>query len=675
MEKLFADIQYIKGIGPKKTKLLHRLGIKFVFDLLWHMPRTYLNRDNVQNIGTVKIGENANLKGRVMAVKKHRARSGMLIFKAMIQDATGLIQAVWFNQPYIETYAQIGREIYISGKVKASYEGLELNVTDYEIMDNLHNSRTILPIYPLTEGLNQKFMRSIILNILDDYLVYYPEIFSKQVRDKYNIGDIRHAFMNIHFPTTREAYVIARKRLALEELFLFQLSINKNKPAAVSDGFVIHQDKTDLVNNLKNNLPFKLTGAQNRVLKEIFSDMEKPLAMNRLIQGDVGSGKTAVAALAMAKCVASGFQSALMAPTEILAEQHFNSISKFFNKSEVVIARLTGSSTAAEKRMILEAISNGNIDILIGTHALIQTDVFFQNLGLVVIDEQHRFGVRQRAALANKGYFPDVLVMTATPIPRTLALTVYGDLDFSVIDELPPGRIPVKTMYVKNSHRQKVYKFIANQVKEGRQVYIVCPLVEESEKQDLQAAVTLYEDLKNNIMRDFKVGLIHGRLKAAEKDYVMNSFKQGNINVLVSTTVIEVGVDVPNASIIVIEQAERFGLSQLHQLRGRVGRGSIESYCILIAEPKTEEALKRLKIMEKTNDGFELANEDLTIRGPGDFWGVRQHGLDQLKVANLVQDQKLIELSKVILKENRDIANIQDYINKKFSQEKEIAPN
>ncbi len=672
MDRLFGDIQYIKGIGPKRVKLLSRLNIKSAFDLLWHMPRAFLNRDNFQSIAEVKIGEQASLKGRVVAVKKQRARSGMQIFKAMVQDKSGFIQAVWFNQPYLESYVKPGIEIYISGKTKSSYEGLELNVTDYEIMDSFINTRKILPIYPLTEGLNQKFMRTVMLNVLDDYLAFYPEIFPAHIRDQHDLSDIKTAFRNMHFPTSREAYAAARKRLALEELFLFQLSIDK--PALPSGG-IIHKEKTALVSAIMNSLPFKLTNAQNRVLQEIFRDMEKPLPMNRLIQGDVGSGKTAVAALAMAKCVASGFQSVLMAPTEILADQHFSSLTKFFSQSQVVIARLTGSTPAAEKRMILEAVVQGNIDILIGTHALIQGDVIFQNLGLAVIDEQHRFGVKQRAALANKGTFPDVLVMTATPIPRTLALTVYGDLDLSVIDEMPPGRIPVKTLYVKSSHRHKVYNFIRNELKEGKQVYVVCPLVEESEKQDLQAAVTLYEDLKSNIMQDFKVGLLHGRLKAAEKDYIMSRFKEGALDLLVSTTVIEVGVDVPNASIIVIEQAERFGLSQLHQLRGRVGRGNIESYCFLIAEPKTEEALKRLKVMEKTNDGFVLANEDLNIRGPGDFWGVRQHGLDQLKVANLAKDQRLIELSKKILNENNDFKNLHYYINKKFNKDHEIAPN
>lgn len=673
MDKLFENIQYVKGIGPKRSKLLQRLDIYSPFDLLWHMPRTYINRENIPSISTVKIGEYVHLKGQVVSVNTFRARNGMHIFKATIKDSAAYFQAVWFNQPFIEKYIKTGREIFVSGKVKNSYEGYEVNVTDYELVDEINTSKKILPIYPLTEGLNQKFMRQIILTTLDEYLPFYPDIFPENVKETYNLGDIRPAFYNLHFPESREAYRVARKRLAVEELSLFQLSIKK--PAVSETGYIIHKEITPLVSEIVENLPYDLTNAQRQVLNEIFRDMEKPRQMNRLIQGDVGSGKTVVAALAIAKCVASSFQAALMAPTEILAEQHYISLSSFFSKTSVVIARLTSSTPLAEKNMILEALATGDIDILIGTHSLIQDNIIFKNLGLAVIDEQHRFGVKQRATLANKGDFADTLVMTATPIPRTLALTVYGDLDISVIDELPPGRKPIKTYYVKNLHRQKVYNYIKNELKKGLQAYVVCPLIEESEKQDLKAAETLYEELKTGILQEFKLGLLHGKLKPQEKDYIMQSFKRGELDLLVATTVIEVGVDVPNASIIVIEQAERFGLSQLHQLRGRVGRGNIESYCFLVAEPKNEVALHRLKAMENSNDGFILANEDLAIRGPGDFWGVRQHGLDQLKVANLIKDRELIELSKSIIKENFAFNNLDIYINKKFNKAKEIAPN
>ncbi len=673
MDKLFGNVQYVKGIGPKRSKLLARLNIYSIFDLLWHMPRAYINRDRIPNIDTVKIGEYNHLQGEVISVNSLRARKGMHIFKAVLKDAAGYFQAVWFNQPFLEKYIRPGQEIFVSGKVKSGYEGLEINVSEYELNDPINTKHKILPIYPLTEGLNQKFMRQTMLTVLDEYLNYYPDIFSVPLKDKYNLGDIRPAFYNLHFPASGQAYKVARKRLAVEELCLFQLSLRK--PLVSENGHIIHKEIKPLVKEIMENLHFDLTHAQRKVINEIFSDMEKPRQMNRLIQGDVGSGKTVVAALAMAKAVASGFQAALMAPTEILAQQHFFSLSQFFKQSDVVMACLTSSTPPKEKQMILEALQAGHIDLLIGTHSLIQEDIFFKNLGLAVVDEQHRFGVKQRANLANKGEYTDILIMTATPIPRTLALTVYGDLDVSIIDELPPGRKPIKTYYIKNPDRDKLYNFIKEELKKGLQVYVVCPLIEESEKQDLQAAQTLYYELKSGILKDFRLGLLHGRLKSAEKDYIMHRFKAGELDLLVTTTVIEVGVDVPNASIIVIEQAERFGLSQLHQLRGRVGRGNVESYCYLIAEPKSEEALQRLKAMERTNDGFILANEDLNIRGPGDFWGVRQHGLDQLKVANLIKDKDLIELSKNIINEDYDFSNLERYINKKFNKDKEIAPN
>ncbi|MDD2372770.1 MAG: ATP-dependent DNA helicase RecG, partial [Syntrophomonadaceae bacterium] len=467
-------------------------------------------------------------------------------------------------------------------------------------------------------------------------------------------------------------------RLAVEELFLFQLQIRQVDQQLAQGDYVMHREKTDLLKQLTANFPFRLTSAQKQVVAEIFADMESASPMNRLLQGDVGSGKTVVAALAMAKAVASGFQAAIMAPTEILAQQHYTALERFFSGHGVTVARLTGGTPGADRRLILEALRNGEIDLLVGTHALIQDDVVFDRLGLVVIDEQHRFGVRQRAALSDKGNSPDVLVMTATPIPRTLALTVYGDLSLSVIDELPPGRKAIRTYFIKPQQRQRLYQFIHEQVHNKAQTYIVCPLVEESEKQDLLAAASLYEELKTRVFPTLSVGLIHGRLKPAEKDMVMQMFKQGKIQILVSTSVIEVGVDVPNASIMVIEQAERFGLSQLHQLRGRVGRGHKQSYCFLIADPRNEEAIRRLQAMEKTNDGFELAEEDLRIRGPGEFWGVRQHGLDGLKVANLSKDKKLVELSQVLGEEIRQgqiNPQLEKYIALKFKKSNQVAPN
>ena len=679
MDRLIKDLQYIKGVGPKRSRQLHRLGLDTVFDLLWNIPRAYFNRANVNRIAELKDGEAASIKGKICSTGTSRTRGGMIIFKALVEDDSGAITAVWFNQPFMSRIIKPGQDVFLSGKPRrSSFSTTEFNVSEYEIIEDEDIQYQVLPVYALTEGLSQKMMRFITLNSLRDYLDYYPEVLEEKLRKKYNLCPIDYAFNNIHFPDSREAYRQARKRLAVEELFLFQLQIRQVDQQLAQGDYVMHREKTDLLKQLTANFPFRLTSAQKQVVAEIFADMESASPMNRLLQGDVGSGKTVVAALAMAKAVASGFQAAIMAPTEILAQQHYTALERFFSGHGVTVARLTGGTPGADRRLILEALRNGEIDLLVGTHALIQDDVVFDRLGLVVIDEQHRFGVRQRAALSDKGNSPDVLVMTATPIPRTLALTVYGDLSLSVIDELPPGRKAIRTYFIKPQQRQRLYHFIHEQVHNKAQTYIVCPLVEESEKQDLLAAASLYEELKTRVFPTLSVGLIHGRLKPAEKDMVMQMFKQGKIQILVSTSVIEVGVDVPNASIMVIEQAERFGLSQLHQLRGRVGRGHKQSYCFLIADPRNEEAIRRLQAMEKTNDGFELAEEDLRIRGPGEFWGVRQHGLDGLKVANLSKDKKLVELSQVLGEEIRQgqiNSQLEKYIALKFKKSNQVAPN
>ena len=680
MESLLKELQYIKGVGPKRNKDLQKLGVHNIFDLLWHVPRAYFNRSNLSAIKDLPLNTTVNLQARVLSTTQNRTGRGFHIFKALLEDDSGLITAVWFNQPYLFNTIKSGQEILVTGKVDGRYRELQMHVSAYEILDGELGEFNIVPIYPLSGSLNQKSLRKMMQYVLDYYLPDYPEILTPAIKEKFGLTDIHTALRSIHFPLSAEAYLAARKRLAFEELLLFQLSLKKFKVKDRAAGnYVIHQDKTDLSAQLRNKLPFILTHDQEKVLQEIFADMESPRIMNRLLQGDVGAGKTVVAALAMAKAVASGYQAALMAPTEILAQQHYLALQKLFADSEVIMACLTGGTPLPERRMILQAAQSGEINILLGTHALIQEQVEFNHLGLVIIDEQHRFGVRQRALLSQKGDNPDVLVMTATPIPRTLALTVYGNLDLSVIRELPPGRKPVKTRYLPRSARHHAYDFARQLIKQGEQAYVVCPLVEESEKQDLQAALSLYEELSHSIYAEFPLGLIYGRMKAAEKDLIMQRFKSGQIKVLVSTTVIEVGVDVPNASVIIIEHAERFGLSQLHQLRGRVGRGRHQSYCILLAEARTEEAKRRLKAMENSNDGFELANEDLAIRGPGDFWGVRQHGLQELKIASLIKDLDLINTSIEVAGQMEQeciqspIMNI--YIKNKFKQSHEIASN
>jgi ATP-dependent DNA helicase RecG len=680
MENLFKELQYIKGVGPKRNQDLQKMGVHNIFDLLWFVPRTYFNRSNLSVISDLPLDTTVNLQARVLNTTNHRTGRGFQIFKALLGDDSGVINAVWFNQPFLANVIKSGQELLVTGKVDSRYRELQLQVSAYEILDDEAIEFSIVPVYPLSGSLNQKSLRKIMHFVLEHYLPDYLEILTSDMKERYGLMDIHKALQNIHFPESAEAYLQAKKRLAFEELLLFQLSLDKqltkNQPAEYC---AIHQEITDLNRQLRQKLPFSLTGDQERVLGEIFADMEAPRVMNRLLQGDVGAGKTVVAALAMAKAVASGYQAALMAPTEILAQQHYAAIQKYFADSEVVLACLTGGTSLAERRMILQAARAGEIDILLGTHALIQEQVEFSNLGLVIIDEQHRFGVRQRALLSQKGENPDVLVMTATPIPRTLALTAYGDLDLSVIHELPPGRKAVKTRYLPRSARQKAYDFARQMIEQGGQCYVVCPLVEESEKQDLQAAITLYEELRGSIYKEFSIGLIYGRMKAGEKEMIMHRFKTGQIQVLVSTTVIEVGVDVPNASVIIIEHAERFGLSQLHQLRGRVGRGSHQSYCILLADARTEEAKRRLQAMEKSNDGFELANEDLAIRGPGDFWGVRQHGLQELKVASLIKDLDLIRLSIEVagLLDPQYIQSpdMHAYIKNKFKQSNQIARN
>ncbi len=680
MENLLKELQYIKGVGPKRNQDLQKMGVQNIFDLLWFVPRTYFNRSHLSAISDLPLDTSVNLQARVLKTTNHRTGRGFQIFKALLEDDSGVINAVWFNQPFLSNVIKSGQELLVSGKVDSRYRELQLQVSAYEILDDEAPESSVVPVYPLSGSLNQKSLRKMMHFVLQNFLPDYPEIMTANLKEKYGLVDIHFALYNIHFPESAEAYLQAKRRLALEELLLFQLSLDKNhhKNHPAQQG-VIHHEITDLCQKLQQTLPFTLTGDQQKVLAEIFADMEAPRVMNRLLQGDVGAGKTVVAALAMAKAVASGYQAALMAPTEILAQQHYAAIQKYFADSEVVLACLTGGTSLAQRRLILQAALAGEIDILLGTHALIQEQVEFSNLGLVIIDEQHRFGVRQRALLSQKGENPDVLVMTATPIPRTLALTAYGDLDLSVIHELPPGRKAVKTRYLPRSARQKAYDFARQMIEQGQQCYVVCPLVEESEKQDLQAAITLYEELSSSIYKEFSIGLIYGRMKAGEKEMVMQRFKTGQIQVLVSTTVIEVGVDVPNASVIIIEHAERFGLSQLHQLRGRVGRGSYQSYCILLADARTEEAKRRLQAMEKSNDGFELANQDLSIRGPGDFWGVRQHGLQELKVASLVKDLELIKLSIEIagLLDSQYIQSpdMKSYIKNKFKQSNEIARN
>jgi ATP-dependent DNA helicase RecG len=630
---LHTPVQYLKGVGPKLAKLLKKLSVETIADLIYYFPRGYEDRSQIKPIAGLRPSEFEVIKGEVTSVNHQLTRNRFSVLKLVVSDRSGSIQAVFFNQPYLAKQFRKGMQLIISGKVEFSgYEGtLQLNVRDFEA-DTGQNPK-IVPIYPLTEGVYPKKLRSIIHTALENHLEEITDWMPDGVRRKYGLAELKRSIADLHYPDKLSLVEPAHRRLAFDEFFVFQLGLTlRKKRSKAEPGIVFRIDEQRLF-DLKEILPFKLTSAQERVLGDILRDLEKPHPMNRLVQGDVGSGKTVVAALAALMVINDGYQVAIMAPTEILAQQHYEKLVKMLRPFDIDISLMTGST---KKR-------SANASLYIGTHALIQDKAVYKNLGLVIIDEQHRFGVLQRAALVKKGVRPDVLVMSATPIPRSMALMLYGELDRSVIDEMPPGRTPVETHYVPEGKRRGAYEFMRQKVKEGRQVFVVCPLVDESEKVDLKAAMDEAERLQNDVFPELKVGLLHGRLKAHEKDRIMQEFRAGNINILVSTTVIEVGIDIPNATLMVIEHAERFGLSQLHQLRGRIGRGTEQSYCFLIAETKTPEARARIKAMLDSNDGFKIAEEDLRLRGPGDFCGTRQSGLPNFRVADIINDEKTLQ--------------------------------
>ena len=632
------NLASIKGLGPARIKQLNSLGIHSVSALLTYFPRSYEDRTNIYAIGEAQAGMTLGVMGHVVGVTEKRPRPRLSIVEITISDGTGSMKFVLFNQGYKKNFYKKGQTLYGYGKVEMAYGSKQMNTPQMEtIAEGSQPDQGIVPIYPLTEGVSQFVIRSAIKNWFAAHQDM-PNIIPSDLGQAHTLMPRYEAFKNMHFPVSSAAYEKARYQLAYEELFVMQagLALLRNKEQKHLGCPMGPNGR--LVEAYKNSLPFSLTGDQERAFKEIALDMEDERPMQRLVQGDVGSGKTVVATLALLKAIENGYQGVLMAPTEILAQQHAEGIEPALTNLGLTVALLTGSTSKKEKEAIYDRLASGEIDLVIGTHALIQEGVSFKRLGLVVVDEQHRFGVEQRAALQRKGAHPHVLVMTATPIPRTMTLSVYGDLAVSLIKEMPPGRKPVKTYLVDSSYDQRLRAFYEKEMGQGHQIYVVCPLVEESEKLDAKAAEDLYESLKEYYAGSYHVGLVHGRMRPKEKEAIMEAFHEGTIQLLVSTTVIEVGVNVPNATIMTIMGAERFGLSQLHQLRGRVGRGDLQAYCILVSDARTDVARERLHLMETTQDGFELAEQDLLIRGSGQLFGLAQSGLPDLRVANIIKD-------------------------------------
>lgn len=682
MLDLNKDVKYVKTVGPNRVKLLNKLNIYTLKDLIEYYPRDYEDRSKPKNLYECIDGEEVLIEamatGRINEMHKGR----MTISRLIVKDQTGTCYITWFNQGYLRDKFQPGRMYRFFGKISNKNGRLEMNSPVYDEIDQSKNTGKIIPIYPLTFELKQNTLRRIIENGLLEVKGQLPETLPEYILKENNLWDINNTIERIHFPIEFSDFNKARERLVFEELLTMQLALLKLKNNYEHETDGIQFSKDVHMSDVINMLPFRLTKAQLRVLEEIDRDMESDKPMNRLLQGDVGSGKTVVAMIAAYKAVKSGYQATIMAPTAILASQHLESFKGILDELGIRTELLISNVTKKKKAEILEKLQSGEIDVLIGTHAILEENVVFKNLGLVVTDEQHRFGVKQRSTIAAKGQNPDIIAMSATPIPRTLALILYGDLDISIIDELPPNRKKIETFAVRKNMEERVNNFIKKQIAEGRQAYIVCPLVEENEDMEgLQSVVELAEKYQKETFSEYKVAYLHGKMKPKEKDEIMQRFKDGEIQILIATTVIEVGVNVPNASIMVVENAERFGLAQLHQLRGRVGRGEYQSYCILKYEGNGETIRQRMKVMCDTNDGFIISEKDLELRGSGDFFGTEQHGLPEFKIANLFEDMavlkkvqglalKIMEDDPLLEKEKN--AKLNDLVKEKFSSRIEI---
>ncbi len=646
---LDSPVAKLRGVGERRTAQLSRLGVETIRDLLYLFPRRYNDFQTMKPIYQLEYGDVATIAGTIWETKARRSRGGQDVVTSIIGDGTGTVQATWFNQSYLTKTLRPGRQVVISGKVEEYLGRLVFASPEWELLtQELIHTGGIVPVYPLTKGISARGMRRQMRRVVDYWTPRLPDHLPVPLRERWDLLPLDRAIQQIHFPEDQELLARARYRLSFDECFLIQLEmLHRRHLWRVRPGQPLPLSQ-EMLKCFLDSLPFALTRAQQRCLQEILGDIQRPEPMNRLLQGDVGSGKTVVALAIMLQAVAAGCQTVLMAPTEILAEQHVHTIGQFLaNMSEAKpsVALLTGSLTATQRDPVYQAIQEGSVSIVIGTHALIQAGVAFHNLALAIVDEQHRFGVAQRASLCQKGHNPHLLVMSATPIPRTLALTLHGDLDISTIDEMPPGRKPITTRWMASRERERAYRFLRSQVEQGHQAFIICPLVEESDKIEARAAVAEHQRLTKDVFPDLRVGLLHGRMATEEKDGVMRRFVDGGLDILISTPVVEVGIDVANATVMLIEGADRFGLAQLHQFRGRVGRGEAPSYCLLLAESPTYEAEERLKAIERSQDGFVLAEKDLEMRGPGEFFGLRQSGLPDLKLVKL-SDVSLLEMAR-----------------------------
>ena len=668
------EVQFVKGVGPNRVKLLNKLNIYTLRDLITYFPRNHEDRSIAKKIAECADGETVLIKATALTKITEIRAKRLSIYKLVVNDESSSCVITWFNQKYLKDKFKVGETYTFFGKIENKCGTFEMKspVFDEDGVDK--NTGKIVPIYPLTSKLSQNVLRKIIESGIDEVYGNLEESIPDYILQKYKLLGINEAYKNIHFPSSNSDFIRAKNRLVFEELLALQLALFRLKEGQKYDEKGIKFDSNIKMQDVIETLPFTLTNAQKRVLNEIDKDMEKDTAMNRLLQGDVGSGKTVVSIVAAYKAVKSGYQAAIMAPTAILSDQHLKNFTKMLEPFGIKCELFVSSVTKKNKELILERLKNGEIDILIGTHALLEDNVVFKNLGLVVTDEQHRFGVKQRATIVAKGNNPDVIVMSATPIPRTLALILYGDLDISIIDELPPNRKKIETYAVGKDMEERIVAFVKKLIGEGRQAYIVCPLVEDSDDMDLKSVTALAEKYKTEVFSEYRVEYLHGKMKSKEKDDIMQRFKNGEIDILISTTVIEVGVDVPNASIMIIENAERFGLAQLHQLRGRVGRGEYKSYCILKNEGHSKVCKERMKVMCQTNDGFVISEKDLELRGSGDFFGTAQHGVPELKIANLFENirelKEVQELASQIIADDPNLEQEKNFRLKSLIEDK-----